>query len=209
MFLTVKTAQQGVQRSNVMSEKQSRTLSAFMQISLDGYYCDLRGDMSFAHKPPDDAEWNEFVEENAKSGDTLLFGRKTYDMMVAWWPTPMAAQAMPNVASGMNATSKVLFSRTLTSADWNNTTLVADGLIAAVKRMKGEAGPDMAILGSGSIVTQLADAGLVDTFQVVVNPVALGAGKSLFSGLAKQLNLLLTGTRVFANGTVVLWYAVR
>ena len=192
-----------------MSKRDSRTLSAFMQVSLDGHYCDVNGEMAFAHKPPDDTEWNEFVEQNANRGDTLLFGRKTYDMMVGWWPTAMAAQAMPRIASGMNATSKVVFSRTLTSADWNNTTLVADDLVATVQRMKGEAGPDMAILGSGSIVTQLADAGLVDTLQVAVNPVALGAGMSLFSGLKRRLDLVLTNTRVFTNGTVVLWYAVR
>lgn len=192
-----------------MNKKSSRTLSAFMQISLDGYYCDANAELAFAHKPPGDTEWTEFVEQNADRGDTLLLGRKTYDMMVRWWPTPMAAQTMPRVASGMNATSKVVFSRTLASADWSNTTLVTDDLIAHVRRMKEEAGPDMAILGSGSIVTQLAGAGLVDTLQVAVNPVALGAGRSLFAGQTTQLDLVLKNTRAFKNGTVVLSYAVR
>ena len=177
-----------------------------MQISLDGYYCDPQGDMSFAHKPPSDAEWHEFVTENASGGGMLLFGRTTYDMMAAWWPTPMAAKAMPEVAARMNAMPKIVFSRTMRSADWSNTTLVKDDVVGAVRRMKDETGPDMAILGSGSIVKQLAGAGLIDTFQVVVNPVALGAGKSLFSGLAQQLELVLTDTRVFGNGSVVLWY---
>jgi dihydrofolate reductase len=180
-----------------------------MQISLDGYYCDSRGDMSFAHKPPEDAEWQQFVTENASGGGMLLFGRTTYEMMAAWWPTPMAAKAMPEVAARMNAMPKLVFSRTLRSADWTNTTLVKDDLIRTVRRMKDETGPDMGILGSGSIVTQLAGAGLIDTFQVVVNPVALGAGKSLFSGLGKPLDLVLTNTRVFRNGSVVLWYAPR
>ena len=67
----------------------------------------------------------------------------------------------------------------------------------------------MTILGSGSIVMQLADAGLIDSFQTVVNPVALGAGKSLFAGLSRRLDLVLTGTRVFRNGSVVLWHAPR
>lgn len=180
-----------------------------MQVSLDGYYCDPRDDMSFAHKPPEDAEWHKFMAGNASGGGMLLFGRTTYDMMAAWWPTPAAARAMPEVAAGMNAMPKIVFSRTLSSANWSNTTLVKDSLVGTVRRMKGEAGPDMAILGSGSVVRQLADAGLIDTFQVVVNPVALGAGKSLFSGLARQLDLVLTNTRVFRNGSVVLWYAPR
>jgi len=192
-----------------MPQTKSRKLGAFMQISLDGYYCDPRGDMSFAHRPPDDVEWNEFVIGNASGGGMLLFGRTTYDMMATWWPTPMAAQTMAEVAARMNAMPKIVFSRTLSSADWSNTTLVKDDVVGTVRRMKDETGPDIAILGSGSIVRQLADAGLIDTFQVVVNPVALGAGKSLFSGLTQQLELMLTNTRVFGNGSVVLWYAPR
>jgi len=177
-----------------------------MHISVDGYYCDARGDMRFAHKPPDDHEWNEFVAGNSGSESVLLFGRVTYDMMASWWPSPMAAQAMPEVAARMNALPKVVFSRTLDRAHWNNTTLVKDDMLVAVHRMKSEPGPNMTILGSGSVVTQLAGAGLIDTFQVVVNPVALGGGKSLFAGLAQPLSLKLTRTRVFQNGATVLWY---
>ena len=192
-----------------MPEEQRRQLTVFMQVSLDGYYCNLNGDMSFAHKPPEDSEWNEFVAGNASGGGMLLFGRTTYEMMAAWWPTPMAAQAMPEVAAGMNAMPKVVFSHTLTSVDWSNTILVKSDVVDTVRRLKSETGPDMTILGSGSIVTQFAGAGLIDRFQVVVNPVALGAGKSLFSGLTHQLELVLTNTRVFGNGSVVLWYAPR
>ena len=192
-----------------MPQTKLRKLEAFMQISLDGYYCDSRGDMSFAHKPPEDKEWHEFVTENASGGGMLLFGRITYDMMAAWWPTTMAAQAMPEVAARMNAIPKIVFSRTLNSAEWSNTTLVQDDLVGTVRRMKGETGPDITILGSGSIVKQLADAGLIDTLQVVVNPVALGAGKSLFSGISRKVELVLTNTRVFGNGSVVLWYTPR
>jgi dihydrofolate reductase len=190
-----------------MPQTKARKLGSFVHISLDGYYCDSRGDMSFAHKRPDDAEWHAFVTGNASVGGVLLFGRTTYDMMAAWWPTPMAAKAMPEVAARMNAMPKVVFSRAMSSADWSNTTLVKDDVVETVRRMKDETGPDMAILGSGSIVRQLASAGLIDTFQVVVNPVALGAGRSLFSGLTEPLRLVLTNTRVFRNGSVVLWYA--
>jgi dihydrofolate reductase len=107
----------------------------------------------------------------------------------------------------MNALSKIVFSRTLTSADWNNTTLIKNDLVGTISRMKAEPGPDMAILGSGSVVTQLAGAGLIDTIQIVVNPVALGAGKSFLAGLRQPLNLTLTHARTFGNGSAVLWYA--
>jgi dihydrofolate reductase len=139
----------------------------------------------------------------------LLFGRVTYEMMVKWWPTPAAAKAMPEVSAGMNAMPKIVFSRTLRSVEWSNTTLMKDDLVDTVRRLKDEPGPDIAILGSGSIVTQLADAGLIDTFQVVVNPVALGAGKSYLGGLSHRSDMALTNTRVFRNGSVVLWYSPR
>jgi dihydrofolate reductase len=192
-----------------MAPAQSRQLSAFMHLSLDGYFCDPRGDMSFAHKAPDDAEWQKFVAENAAGSGVLVFGRTTYDMMAAWWPTPAAAKAMPEVAAQMNAVSKIVFSRTLTSADWNKTTLIKNDLVRTISRMKAEPGPDMTILGSGSIVTQLAGAGLIDTIRIVVNPVVLGAGKSFLAGLRQSLNLTFTHARTFENGSVVLWYAAK
>ena len=192
-----------------MPQATSRTLSAFLHLSLDGYYCDPQGDMSFAHKPSGDVEWNEFVAGNASGGGMLLFGRITYEMMAAWWPSPMAAHAMPEVAASMNVMPKVVFSRTLERADWSNTTLVKEDAVAAVRRMKQQQGPDMATLGSGSLVTQLASAGLIDTLQVVVNPIALGSGKSLFGGATKRLDFALTKSRVFGNGAVVLWYTPR
>lgn len=177
-----------------------------MQVSLDGYFCSSSGDMSFAHKPLDDVEWQEFVAGNAAGSGVLVFGRTTYDMMAAWWPTPAAVTTMPKVAEHMNAAPKIVVSRTLTSADWNNTTLVRTDLVGTFSRMKAETGPDLTILGSGSIVTQLAAAGLVDDFQIVVNPVALGGGKSVFHGLEQELHLRRTGARTFANGAVALRY---
>ena len=183
-----------------------RTLSAFLQISLDGYYCDAHGSMDFAHKPPDDTEWNRFVASNAKGGGVLVFGRTTYEMMASWWPTPMAAKAMPEVAASMNALPKIVFSKTLGAADWDNTTLIEGDAVRAMRALKANPGPDMAILGSGKLVASLAAAGLIDSLQLVVNPVALGGGKSVFSGLRKPLDFELTRTKKFKNGSIVLRY---
>lgn len=190
----------------------SRKIGSFMQLSMDGYYCDAKGDMSFAHKPPDDKEWNEFAAGNATAGSMagmLVFGRVTYEMMAKWWPTPQAAQAMPEVAKGMNERPKLVFSRTLEKVEWQNTTLVKDDLVETVRKLKGEPGPDMTILGSGSVVTQLTDAGLMDSLQVVICPVALGEGKSFLGGLSKRFDLKLEKNRAFTNGSVVLWYLPR
>ena len=179
-------------------------LSVFNSVSLDGFISDPNGDMSWAHKS--DPEWNAFVAGNAQGGGRLLFGRVTYDMMVAWWPTPAAMASMPNVAERMNNLPKVVFSRTLPHASWSNTRLVSSGLIDEVKKLKQDGGPDMVILGSASIVSQLAQEGLIDAYQLVVNPVLLGKGKSMFAGLRQPLPLKRTEEKAFGNGNVVLSY---
>lgn len=182
-----------------------RKLSVFNQVSLDGFFSDPDGDMSWAHK--NDPEWNAFVADNASRGGMLLFGRKTYEMMASFWPTKMALQSMPIVAERMNNLPKVVFSRTLDSASWKNTKLVKTDLLAVVRAMKAEPGPNMAIMGSGSIVSQLAVAGLIDELQIVVNPIVLGHGRSMFESVEERLDLKLVETRTFTNGNVMLSYA--
>ena len=147
-----------------------RRLVAFNHVSLDGCFVDANGDMRWVHQHPDDAEWSAFVHDNAGAGGTLVFGRVTYEMMASWWPTPAAARAAPVVAERMNAMPKVVFSRTLSGASWQNTDLLRGDPAVEMARLKREAGPGMAILGSGSIISQLAQAGLIDEYQFVVNP---------------------------------------
>lgn len=180
-------------------------INSFTNLSLDGYFADLHDDMSWAHKH--DPEWLEFVAANASSGGQLLFGRKTYDLMAAYWPTPLAAQQNPTVAAGMNAMPKYVASRTLTHVTWSNTTLLQGDLLAAVRKLKAQPGPDITILGSGSIVSQLTAAGLIDQLQIVVHPILLGQGKKLFSTLTERKNLTLLSSRQFTNGAVVLSYS--
>ena len=181
-----------------------RRLIMFNSISLDGCYSAPNGDMSWAHRQ--DPEWQAFVEGNASGGGELWFGRVTYDMMASYWPTPMAAQNNAVVAAGMNATPKVVFSKTMKQAAWSNTTLVSGDLAEEARKMKEQSGPGIAILGSGSIVRQLTDERLIDEYQIVVSPIVLGGGKALFAGVKSRLNLKLVSTRPFRNGNVVLCY---
>ncbi|MDB5298246.1 MAG: Riboflavin biosynthesis protein ribD [Phycisphaerales bacterium] len=182
-----------------------RKLSAFTHVSLDGYFRDLGGDTSWA-KHGADEEFDAFTTENARGGGVLLFGRVTYEMMSGFWPTPQAAAMLPTVAERMNALPKVVFSRTLAAPSWNNTTLVGTDAANEIARMKGQPGPGMVILGSGSLVAQLSDAGLVDEYQVVVNPVLLGSGRTPFEGLKHRLPLSLTQSRTSRNGKLFLRY---
>ncbi len=179
-------------------------LIAFVTTSLDGYFADSAGDMSWAHKS--DPEWMEFVSSNASQGGTLLFGRVTYDMMIRYWPTPMAKRQDPVVADGMNSAPKIVFSRTLTEATWQNTKLLKDDLAGEIHKLKRQPGKGMCILGSGTIVTQLAEARLIDELQIVVSPIVLGKGKTPFETLKQWLPLKLLKTRSFANGNVIHYY---
>ena len=111
------------------------------------------------------------------------------------------------IAAGMNRARKVVFSGTLEKADWSNTEFVRHDIAGRVRALKEQAGPGMAVLGSGTIVSQLAREELIDELQVVVVPVALGGGRTLFDGIGKKLNIKLTRTRVFGNGNVLLCYA--
>ena len=180
-----------------------RKVLVFNNVSLDGYIADEKGDMSWAHKQ--DPEWMQFTSENAKGQAEMLFGRLTYEMMAGWWPTPQAIQSMPGVARAMNEAPKVVFSRTLEKAGWQNTRLVKGDPAAEVRRMKAETGPGLLVMGSGTIVSQLTDAALVDEYQLVLHGIALGRGKKMFD-IREKTPLALTKTRVFKNGNVVLWY---
>ena len=179
-----------------------RTLRVFESISIDGYFTDARGDMSWAHAGRDDAEFAEWVGGNASKGGALLFGRVTYQMMEAFWPTPMAAQQMPAVAKGMNAATKYVASRTI-QPGWQNTHLLKGDLLQAMRELKATDGPDITVLGSGTIAAQLGEANLVDEYQFVIIPVALGAGRTVFAG---RRELRLVEQRAFRCGNVVVTY---
>ena len=143
-----------------------RRLTVFNAMSLDGFIADSTGDMSWAHRQ--DQEWDSFVRGNANGEGVLVFGRKTYDMMAGYWPTPMAAENAPAVRKRMNELQKIVFSQTMEKALWQNTTLLKGHLEEEVQRLKQQPGPDLVILGGASIVAQLSDARLIDEYQVAL-----------------------------------------
>lgn len=181
-----------------------RRLRVFESISIDGYFCGPGGDMTFAHGGTDDGDFASWVGNNASGGGELLFGRVTYDLMASWWPTPAAAQQMPAVAKGMNAMTKWVASRSRPDLAWNNSRLLDGELVAAVRALKATDGPGLTVLGSGSVAAQLGAAGLVDEYQFIIVPVALGAGSTVFRA---QHALTLQHSRTFKNGRVVVTYA--
>lgn len=181
-----------------------RKVHVFNNVSVDGFFTDATNDMSWAHQQ--DEEWNAFTSSNASGQGELLFGRVTYEMMASFWTTPEAAQMLPQVAAAMNAMRKTVFSRTLETATWQNTVLLKGDLVAEMRRLKQQRGPDMVILGSGTLVSQLTQARLVDGYQIVVNPIVLGHGRTLFETVDGKVPLKLARSQSFKNGNVVMWY---
>ena len=180
-----------------------RKLSVFEFISLNGFFKGPGGDISW-HKHGE--EEGKYSEEAIQADHMLLFGRVTYEMMVGYWSSPMAAENSPVVAEGMNKADKIVFSRTLEKVEWNNTKLMKNHIVEEIRKMKATPGKDMTILGSGTIAALFADAGLIDEIQVMVDPVVIGSGTPLFHTIKTPLDLRLINTRTFKSGVVLLSY---
>jgi dihydrofolate reductase len=181
-----------------------RKLLSFMVVTLDGYYEGPNGEFDW---PNVDAEFNEFSISQLNDIETLLFGRVTYEGMASYWPTPAALEFDPVIAERMNNIHKVVFSKSLTEATWQNSTLTREDIGTAVPKLKEESGGGaLAIFGSPTLTVSLLEAGLVDELRVMVMPILLGAGKSLFTGLRDRVHVKLGPTIVFSSGNVLLTY---
>lgn len=182
-----------------------RKLIVFDMVSLDGYFCDAHGDMQWAHRH--DPEWMAYMNQNATLEATLLFGRITFEQMAGFWPTEMGRQMSPTVSEHMTKSEKIVFSRHLTKPKWENTVAMKGDLAKIVAKLKTEKGPDLVLMGSGSIAAQLVSE--IDELTMVMIPVVVGSGRSLFEGANGMRNFRPTATRTFENGNVVLTYAPR
>jgi dihydrofolate reductase len=183
-----------------------RQLIVFDHITLDGYFTGPNGDISFLRQRFKDDEFHSFAVENINAAGALLFGRVTYEIMASYWPTAGATKEEPAIAERMNSLSKFVCSRTLSRSSWNNTQFLSGDIASEVSKIKQSPGKRIAILGSGSIIAQLAPLGLIDEYQIVVNPVAIGRGRTLFENIVDRLTLRLTKSRTFRNGNVLLCY---
>ncbi len=180
-----------------------RKIISFLVTTVDGYY---EGPNQEFDWPVVDEEFNDFAIQQLDEVDTLLFGRVTYQGMAAYWPTPAAQQDDPRVADRMNSIPKIVVSRTLDTAEWANTRLLNDDVVEELTRLKQEPGKDIAIFGSSELTVSLMRAGLIDEVRIMVNPVVLGDGKSLFRTAGARISLKLLKTRAFSSGNVMLYY---
>ena len=175
-------------------------------VSLDGYTCGPNNDMSFVGESFDE-DMGRYQSDIIDTGDTLLLGRVTYDSFAGSWPhvpdNPNVSEAERDYARRLNGMKKVVFSKSLGSADWQGSVLLRDIDAEQIRQWKQEDGKDMLIYGSASVVRQLSALGLIDEYQLLVHPVVLGGGLRL---LEDKTRLRLVGARQFGSGVMLLTY---
>ena len=182
-------------------------ITVFTHLSADGFFAGPNGEIDWFKAIPKDKDYDDFTHDQSSSGNALIFGRKTYEVMKNYWPTPEAIKTDPKMSEVVNNNTKIVFSKTLTRLDegpnWKNLKLFHDIDPKEVLKLKNE--KDMTILGSGTIVEQFANLGLIDEYELMIVPIVLGSGKALFKGV-KKINLKLLEARAFKNGIVLQRY---
>lgn len=182
-----------------------RKVFLFMMVTLDGYFEGENHDLSWHNV---DREFNDnFIIPQTKKVKTILFGRRTYEMMARFWPSPEAKKSDPVTSELMENAEKFVFSKTLKSAEWKNTKLVNNHTFELVKKLKELDGEDIAIFGSNNLCVNLMEKGLIDEFRIIINPIVLEKGTRLFEGFNAGLNLKLLNSRQFKNGNILLCYS--
>lgn len=157
------------------------------------------------------ADMGEYENEVYADADTLLLGANAYRDMSAYWPVaktnPNAYEGDDEFADIMNDIKKIVFSESDPEQPlWNNSEFRTEIDADEIQKMKQMPGKNMLIVGSGTIVQQFTDLGLVDEYHLLVHPVILGSGKTLFEGIRKRQDLRLLEARPFENGVVLLRY---
>ena len=194
-----------------------RRIIVFNHVSADGYFASRDGSLNW---PVLDEELEGRSAGNLGDADTILFGRRTYDMFESFWPKVVKdSPTVPSPHGGgrasaearamgvwINAATKWVFSRTRKEVTWSNSHLHRELDPREIEALKRGPGKDIMIFGSGSIVSPLTEHGLIDAYDLIVTPVFLGRGRTLIDGLSTSRKLKLTESHPFRSGNVLLHY---
>ncbi len=184
----------------VREENIMRKVCLGMNITLDGYVAGPNGELDWAFRTmsPDMGEW---VTELLRGVDTILLGHTTYLQQAATWPSQTG-----EMATLLNSHTKVVFSKRLTTLDWNNSRLATADVAEEIARLKQQPGKNISVSGGATLAQSLARLGLIEEYNLVMHPIALGSGKSLFKDLSQLLNLKLVSVKTFDSGAIGLSY---
>ena len=189
-----------------------RKIIVFNLISLDGYFARENGDIDWHNV---DDEFNDFAVEHTAEFGTIIFGHTTYNLFEEFWPAaindPKLSPEDHKIAQIIDDVEKIVFSKTLKEVTWKNSKLFHEIDPEEVKKWKspstssGSNEKPMVIFGSGTIVQQFTNLGLIDEYRLMINPLILGKGKPMFKDVG-EVKLKLMSRRTFKNGNVLLSY---
>jgi dihydrofolate reductase len=186
-----------------------RKIISFMHISLDGFVAGPNGEMDWIKV---DQEIFDHVGKRISLGDTALYGRTTYQMMEAYWPTagdkPGASRHDIEHSKWYKNVHKVVLSKTMRDKDLPHTTMIGDNLSDRINDIKQQDGEEILLFGSPSATHALMQEHLIDGYWLFVNPVILGQGVPLFTDIKNKIKLELLSTRQFTSGVTELNYIV-
>lgn len=178
----------------------------FNFVTADGYFAGLDGNIDWH---PVDDEFNSFAVDFISQCDTALFGRTTYDLFAGFWPTAANDDGLTSedrsIAGALNRMQKIVVTHTEFEPTWEHSEVWQDLNAQKIQELRQQEGKNIVIYGSGTIVKQLTELGLIDEYQIIIAPVILGGGKSLFEGNS-QKQLKLTEAKTFNSGNVLLNY---
>jgi dihydrofolate reductase len=180
----------------------NRKVAAFVFVSLDGFFEGPNHELDWFNSNP---EFEKFAADQLDEFSTLLFGSRTFDLMQSYWPTDLG-KSSPEIARRMNSMPKVVFSSTHRSTNWHNARIVSTDAAAEIHTLKSQAPGDLLILGSNDLIVRLIEENLLDELRVLLCPVAIGRGHSLFTGLKHKFTPRLASTRQFRSGNILLTY---
>lgn len=196
-----------------------RKLKLQVFMSIDGFIAGLNSDDSddspTPEQPPNDEtdkKMEQYLQSTLDTSDTILLGRKMTDEFISHWENVVNNQPEnPDflIAKKLVDTPKVVFTKTLKESSWNNTTLATGDLVEEVNKIKNQAGQDIIVFGGGGFVSSLIKEGLIDEFNLFINPNALGQGMPIFHRLTKPQNLKLKSASAFTNGVALLVYNLK
>ncbi|MEC3973886.1 dihydrofolate reductase family protein [Amycolatopsis sp. H20-H5] len=182
-----------------------REIIYLVHTSLDGFTEGPDGEFDWATMGP---ELSDYSQELCTGIGAFAYGRRVWDMMSGYWPNAEATSDHPHdlrFAPVWRETPKIVFSRTLEKADWN-TRVISGDLTEEVTALKREPGKNILLTGGAELPAELGRLGLIDEYQIVVQPVVLGGGKRPFAAGAARLGLELVETRTFDAQAVLLRY---
>ncbi len=182
-------------------------------VSVDGFIEGPEQDLSWMAA---DGEFEEYINGVLGSVDSMIFGRRSFELLAQYWPTaeenpagaadPKKPQRHIEAARMINTKEKIVFSKTLNTTDWANSTIISGDLAAEVVRLKQQPGKDIALFAGAELASNFMRLGLIDEYRLLVNPILLGAGTPLFQGGYDRTKLHLVETRTFGSGAVLLVY---